>query len=337
MFNNKFNLSGFNQSKEIEKTDKSKNRFNFMKFGIKQQDEDIIKDSFCASSNSRVCFPDQLTLLVNDIVNFNTSVNFTSNLILAEYENTILNSVVNSSTFVGTNIYQNYNFNSLIEFKPQLILKYSLGELYLNTKINNYIVDDNRYKFNFMNFGVNKKVGCKITSFVSDKVIFAFKVSNSSILTIYIYQNSIFNLLILGDLFLSLDIYLKTPFNDAIKGALFIGLDIYQQIIYLSKALHDLSLGLDIYQRFEPEYSIIYTSLKIVVLIAEIVHLDITLNKGDTLTLDSENYNFLVNNQNFIHKHHGDWITLDRNLHNLKIVNSSGQITGKILYNERFF
>ena len=67
--------------------------------------------------------------------------------------------------------------------------------------------------------------------------------------------------------------------------------------------------------------------------------LTLTLKPGQTLIVDANNYNVLLDNANAIDKQSGDWIDeLNRNTTDIKITASSGvaNLSASILYTERY-
>ena len=67
--------------------------------------------------------------------------------------------------------------------------------------------------------------------------------------------------------------------------------------------------------------------------------LNVTLKPGQTLIIDSSTYNVLLNSENAISIHSGDWIDeLNRNTTEIRIDAASGatNLTGTILYTERY-
>lgn len=73
------------------------------------------------------------------------------------------------------------------------------------------------------------------------------------------------------------------------------------------------------------------------VLEKEILSLNITLPPNTEVKIDSEQFTVLLQSQNIIQTHKGDWIYLDRDLVDLRIDSGTGgMLIGKLLYKERY-
>lgn len=83
--------------------------------------------------------------------------------------------------------------------------------------------------------------------------------------------------------------------------------------------------------------ALLMTIISANILESETVTIEITLQPGDILQIDSDTYNVFLNGANAIHLQSGDWITIDKSLVDL-IVDSGtgGELNGKIMYYERY-
>ena len=65
--------------------------------------------------------------------------------------------------------------------------------------------------------------------------------------------------------------------------------------------------------------------------------IDVTLAPGDVLVIDSDHYTVLLNGENILHLHSGDWVWLSRDTSTITIdTGSGGQIDASMLYTERY-
>lgn len=100
----------------------------------------------------------------------------------------------------------------------------------------------------------------------------------------------------------------------------------------------ETALGSNIYILAEG-YELVNESASLEIVETKVCMLNVTLQPGQILVIDANTYNVLLNQQNAIDVHSGDWIDeLNRNTTELKIDAASGvaNLSATILYTERY-
>lgn len=111
-------------------------------------------------------------------------------------------------------------------------------------------------------------------------------------------------------------VYPQTAADEAIATNIYVGATVY--------------LGSTAYEIFSAmgsaEATNIYT-----------INIDVTLQPGDTLVIDSDHYVVLHNGENILDKHSGDWLELSRNTRSVQIGSGTpASLKTSILYTERY-
>lgn len=134
----------------------------------------------------------------------------------------------------------------------------------------------------------------------------------------------------------SLNIYLRDTLREAVKGAPLLGEDITiePEIIGIVRAAPLLGVSFTAPEvNFEGTfYSIISTAI----FDTYTVNIDVTIPVGGKLVIDSDNYTVLLNGENVIDKHSGDWALLSRAVDRMTVTPSGSGITVNMLYTERY-
>lgn len=74
-----------------------------------------------------------------------------------------------------------------------------------------------------------------------------------------------------------------------------------------------------------------------VILDKEVAEIKASIPPGGLLVIDGEHFNVFLNDQNILHLHAGDWITLDRETIEIAVTSGSGgRLEGKIVYREAY-
>lgn len=238
------------------------------------------------------------------------------------FEKLELSNYIDYYTTLVTNTHEkielNVNTDSHIVLTPVINSStFFCMELMTNLAI---LIKKKQRKFSFMRFGLKNKIKNKVSfreTYIYDEIQFQMHLDKYIFPSLNICQRINYNLQVFKYIFPSLNIYQKVNYQLYVEKFNRLTIVLYE---YLNTTLY------------------IEKYIKLVILIVQIVHLDVTLNKGNILVLDSNNFNLTINDQNMLHLHRGDWITLDRNLVDFKMEAENGnKIDGKLVYNERFF
>lgn len=130
--------------------------------------------------------------------------------------------------------------------------------------------------------------------------------------------------------------YLKYSFYEAIKNNSYFGKNIAVYSNFDDAFFATPYIGKNIFS--DGNYTEIVSCVTdIAVLEQQVLNINITLLPNSEIKIDSELFTLLLNNQNLIQNHKGDWILLDRDLVDLRIDSGTGGVlSGKILYKERY-
>ncbi len=119
-----------------------------------------------------------------------------------------------------------------------------------------------------------------------------------------------------GDLLLGKNIELSLKLEDSLEANIFMGKILYQNVL-LAEQLN--------------------TEISVNVLEKQIARIDVVLNPGEELRIDSSLFNATLNGTNILHLYNGDWIQISRDTVKLTIQTATGgTVTGKLLYTERY-
>ena len=89
-------------------------------------------------------------------------------------------------------------------------------------------------------------------------------------------------------------------------------------------------------------YNLIVTDLlscdvSSVILENEKITINVTIPDNGRLEIDSDIFTLLLNGENALHLHSGEWLFLDRDIENISIDSGTGgALTGSLIYNERY-
>lgn len=89
-------------------------------------------------------------------------------------------------------------------------------------------------------------------------------------------------------------------------------------------------------------YNLIVTDLlscnvSSVILENEKITINVTIPVNGRLEIDSDIFEVLLNGENALHLHSGEWLFLDRNIESISIDSGTGgALTGSLIYNERY-
>lgn len=141
---------------------------------------------------------------------------------------------------------------------------------------------------------------------------------------------------IYGDLYFCKDMGIKDELNEKIEGTHYFGKDIDSEFIFEDKLENMTILSKDLI--FDITFSeTLLTEISSQILERLILFADCTIPPGGVLEIDSNTFNMYLNNSNIIHLHRGDFVNLERGLVSVDINSgTAGNLTGKIIFNERY-
>lgn len=117
---------------------------------------------------------------------------------------------------------------------------------------------------------------------------------------------------------------------------MFIGQGNAGVIFFDEKFLYSIAISKDLV------YNLIVTDLlscdvTSVILENEKITINATIPANGRLEIDSDIFTVLINGENALHLHSGEWLFLDRDIESISIDSGTGgELTGSIIYNERY-
>ncbi len=119
-----------------------------------------------------------------------------------------------------------------------------------------------------------------------------------------------------GQLLLGKNIELLLGLKDTLGSDTFIGKILYEKMLLAEQINAEISAN---------------------VLEKQMARVEVVLNPGQELRIDSNLFNATLNGNNILHLYNGDWIQISRDTVKLTIQTATGGIvTGKLLYTERY-
>ena len=117
---------------------------------------------------------------------------------------------------------------------------------------------------------------------------------------------------------------------------MFIGQGNAGVIFFDEKFLYSIAISKDLV------YNLIVTDLlscdvTSVILENEKITINATIPANGRLEIDSDDFTVLLNGENALHLHSGEWLFLDREIESILIDSGTGgELTGSVIYNERY-
>ncbi len=133
------------------------------------------------------------------------------------------------------------------------------------------------------------------------------------------------------------DVFVRQVLVEELQGACYLSADMNMTVGQMLEALDSkVSGGVDI-----PLKHIYSEALGVTIdattLTKEVILLNVTIPPGGKLVIDSDLYTAILDDENVLHLHKGDWVWLERNLINIAVDSGTGgALTGKVIYNERY-
>ena len=141
----------------------------------------------------------------------------------------------------------------------------------------------------------------------------------------------------------SAEVFLTMEFNEEIIADVLLSQEAFLDTQFAEDIEADTSLGVNLYLE-TAGYELISESASVVAIEETICYIGtpnnpFTLKPGERLVIDAGTYNLLLNGENIIEYHSGEWLdSMNRNTLNIDISASSGlsNLTATILYTELF-
>lgn len=132
-------------------------------------------------------------------------------------------------------------------------------------------------------------------------------------------------------------VYLTPEFNEEFDGDFYVSTNTR---IYDNNFLEDVKINTLVGKSITMSGSgseSLWINSDSTILNEEISQINVTLRRGEKLTINSENFTVFLNETNVLDKYDGSWIEISRDTEKI-ILTSPGnsQIRGKIIYRERF-
>ena len=141
----------------------------------------------------------------------------------------------------------------------------------------------------------------------------------------------------------SAEVFLTMEFSEQIDADTHLSQDAFLDPVFEENVEADTHLGVDLYLE-NVGYELISESASLVAIEEQICYIGtpdnpFTLKPGERLVIDAGTYNLLLDGENIIEYHSGEWLdSMNRNTLNIDISASSGlaNLTATILYTELF-
>lgn len=139
-----------------------------------------------------------------------------------------------------------------------------------------------------------------------------------------------------GSLVTGKNIYTHVDFPWKLLADVWLGKNIFVRESFFSGLQAGLWLGKNLYQLFAAS-EILHMIAALYTLDNEVMELAVEIPPGGRLYIDCDNFNVLLNGENVLHLHKGDWIRLDRDVIRLTLDSGTGgPLNGNLVVKERF-
>lgn len=128
----------------------------------------------------------------------------------------------------------------------------------------------------------------------------------------------------------------KLTFPTRLEDSLYIAKNMWRKFSFPTEIQEDLWLGKNIPLIFFGS-EILNAMASVYTLDSETMQISVEIPPGGRLYIDCDHFNILLNGQNILHLHSGEWIWLDRDLIRLVIDSGTGgPLDGNLVITERF-
>lgn len=132
------------------------------------------------------------------------------------------------------------------------------------------------------------------------------------------------------------NIYVHLNFPSELQADVWLGKNMYVWETFPAALQTSFWLGKNLYQTFAAS-EILHMIAALYTLDNEVMELAVEIPPGGRLYIDCDNFNVLLNGENVLHLHKGDWIRLDRDFIRLTLDSGTGgPLNGNLVVKERF-
>lgn len=137
---------------------------------------------------------------------------------------------------------------------------------------------------------------------------------------------------------LGASISLSAAMTEAILAQTSLGAEHYIQMSAREEINADIAVACMVFPPVQNAYEIISAVCNLEAVDIIEITIDVTINPGQTLVIDSDGYVVLLDGQNIVDKHEGRWLKLDRLIRSVQIgTGSNAELQSSILYTERWW
>ena len=202
--------------------------------------------------------------------------------------------------------------------------------------------DNNTYLNTIYNERVNKQVDGLICKYITLEGTETVDEIVSDMIAV-IWMQTTYNETVGTEVEPSAEVYLTSSYTEQVNENTYLSQDIYLNTQYDESVSNSAHLGLNLYLETEG-YELISESASLVAIDEKSCYIGtaekpFTLKPGERLVIDAGTYNLLLNGNNIIEYHSGEWLdSMNRNTLNIDITASSGlaNLSATILYTELF-
>lgn len=132
------------------------------------------------------------------------------------------------------------------------------------------------------------------------------------------------------------NIYVHLNFPSELQADVWLGKNMYVWETFPVALQTSFWLGKNLYHAFAAS-EILHMIAALYTLDNEVMELAVEIPPGGRLYIDCDNFNVLLNGENVLHLHKGDWIRLDRDVIRLTLDSGTGgPLNGNLVVKERF-
>lgn len=139
-----------------------------------------------------------------------------------------------------------------------------------------------------------------------------------------------------ADTQLAENIFLREQPVESCRNSTRIGLNIWLTITPSAEVAADTQIGKNVWCDVAAS-EIVQSVMSLYTLEQETMRINVTVPAGGRLYIDCDNFNILLNGQNVLHLHSGEWISLDRDTVRLLVDSGTGgKLAGNLMAIERY-
>lgn len=139
-----------------------------------------------------------------------------------------------------------------------------------------------------------------------------------------------------ADVQLAEDCYIREQPAESCRNSTILGLNIWLAITPSAEVAADAQVGKNVWYDVAAS-EIVQSAMSLYTLEQETMRINVTVPAGGRLYIDCDNFNILLNGQNVLHLHSGEWISLDRDTVRLLVDSGTGgKLAGNLMAIERY-